>query len=81
MSKRPYSPSAFRDAARQITAVAPRIYGNGWSPATSSNYSVRIDDEHCAITVSGRDKGLLTEDDVMVELERIVVDHDEEDSS
>lgn len=66
MSKRPYSPSAFRDAARQIAAVSRRIYAQGWSPATSSNYSQRLDDQHCAITVSGRDKGMLSEDDVMV---------------
>lgn len=66
MSKRPYSPSAFRDAARQVAAVSRRIYDQGWSPATSSNYSLRLDDQHCAITVSGRDKGMLTEDGVMV---------------
>lgn len=42
------------------------LYARGWSPATSSNYSVRLDDGHCAITVSGKDKGKLAEQDVMV---------------
>ena len=38
----------------------------GWTPATSSNFSHRLDDRHAAITVSGRDKGRLVEDDIMV---------------
>ena len=38
----------------------------GWTPATSSNFSMRLDDNHCAITVSGRDKGALDLDDIMV---------------
>jgi methylthioribulose-1-phosphate dehydratase len=38
----------------------------GLTPATSSNFSCRLDDRHAAITVSGRDKGRLREDDVMV---------------
>ena len=38
----------------------------GWTPATSSNFSRRLDDRHAAITVSGRDKGRLTEADIMV---------------
>ena len=38
----------------------------GWTPVTSSNFSQRLDDRHAAITVSGRDKGRLTEADIMV---------------
>ena len=66
MAERPFSPSAFRQAARELAAVSERLYQHGWSPATSSNYSVRLDDNHCAITVSGRDKGRLSEADIMV---------------
>ena len=66
MTSRSWSQSAFRDAARSIAAVSHRLYQNGWSPATSSNYSQRISDSHCAVTVSGKDKGLLREADVMV---------------
>jgi len=53
-------------AAREIVVVGRFLHGRGWSPATSSNYSVRLDAERAAITVSGRDKGDLAEDDVMV---------------
>jgi methylthioribulose-1-phosphate dehydratase len=52
--------------ARQIVEMSHILYSRGWSPATSSNYSVRLDARHCAITVSGKDKGKLTEQDVMV---------------
>lgn len=65
-SARPWSPARFREAAREIAATGQRIYGNGWSPATSSNYSLRLNADYCAVTVSGRDKGQLTETDVMV---------------
>lgn len=65
-STRPWSPASFREAAREIAAIGQRIYSNGWSPATSSNYSMRLNADYCAVTVSGRDKGQLTETDVMV---------------
>ncbi|MFL1406378.1 methylthioribulose 1-phosphate dehydratase [Marinobacter sp. M1N3S26] len=53
-------------AAREICEAGAFLYQQGWSPATSSNYSSRIGDGHVAITVSGRHKGQLTEADVMV---------------
>ncbi len=56
----------FIECVRQIVEASHTLYGRGWSPATSSNYSIRLDDQHCAITVSGKDKGKLTEQDVMV---------------
>ncbi len=37
----------------------------GMTPATSSNFSARLDDGRCVITVSGHDKGRLTPDDFM----------------
>ena len=51
---------------QDIITAGRFLYSNGWSPATSSNYSARIDDEHIAITVSGRHKGQLSERDIMV---------------
>ena len=66
MSHRPYSTSAYREGARALAAIGRRIYGQGWSPATSSNYSLRLNEDHAAITRSGRDKGLLEETDIMV---------------
>lgn len=53
-------------AAQSIVDAGRFLYGEGWSPATSSNYSARIDDHHIAITVSGRHKGQLRLEDVMV---------------
>jgi len=50
---------AIADAAREIALA-------GWTPATSSNFSMRIDGGHAAITISGRDKGKLTRDDIML---------------
>lgn len=56
----------FADATRAIVEAGRFLYGQGWSPATSSNYSARIDHSNIAITVSGRHKGQLTAGDVMV---------------
>ena len=53
-------------AADAIVEAGRFLYQQGWSPATSSNYSARIDAEHIAITVSGRHKGQLGAGDVMV---------------
>lgn len=55
----------FAEARRLIVAVGRRLDGKGWAPATSGNYSVRLDDGSVAVTVSGRHKGRLSEDDVM----------------
>ena len=54
------------ERAREIVQASHTLYSRGWSPATSSNYSARLDAQHCAITVSGKDKGKLAEQDVMV---------------
>ncbi len=59
------SPSAFQQAAQAIVDASLHIYQRGWAPATSSNFSLRLDEAHCAITVSGKDKGRLCLDDVM----------------
>lgn len=62
----PYDREALRIAAAEIIGNVRELAAAGWTPATSSNFSRRIDDQHAAITVSGRDKGRLTEDDIMV---------------
>ncbi len=53
-------------AAQAIVDAGRFLYDRGWSPATSSNYSARLDHDHVAITVSGRHKGQLSTNDVMV---------------
>lgn len=55
----------FSEAQAAIVAVGRWLDGKGWAPATSGNYSVRLDDGSFAVTVSGRHKGRLTPDDVM----------------
>ncbi len=41
------------------------IHAQGWAPATSGNFSSRINDQEMAITVSGWHKGELTRDGIM----------------
>lgn len=53
-------------AAESIAEAGRFLYDRRWSPATSSNYSARLDARHLAITVSGRHKGRLGPEDVMV---------------
>jgi methylthioribulose-1-phosphate dehydratase len=55
-----------RQLASEIISNVRELAEAGWTPATSSNFSMRLDDRHAAITVSGRDKGKLTEADIMV---------------
>lgn len=66
MNALPYDPARLIACARDIVANTRELSALGWTPATSSNFSTRLDDRHAAITVSGRDKGRLTENDVMV---------------
>ena len=53
------------EARAAIVAVGRWLDGKGWAPATAGNYSMRLADGNFAVTVSGRHKGRLTEDDVM----------------
>jgi len=62
----PYNPARLRELAQRLIANIRELAEAGWTPATSSNFSHRLDDRHAAITVSGRDKGQLVEDDIMV---------------
>lgn len=50
---------------RQIIEAGQFLYGRGWSPATSSNYSARLSADQALLTVSGKHKGQLGEDDVL----------------
>lgn len=55
----------FQQAANDLIVAGQRIWKQGWCPATSSNFSQRLDEHSCAITVSGRDKGALKPEDIM----------------
>jgi len=56
------------DFAKQAAALVHAgrfLHDQGWVPATSGNFSARLDAQTMAITVSGRHKGELTTDDIM----------------
>jgi len=52
--------------AQQIIEAGQFLYSRGWSPATSSNYSARLSETRALLTVSGKHKGQLGLDDVLV---------------
>jgi methylthioribulose-1-phosphate dehydratase len=52
--------------AQSLIEAGGFLAAQGWAPATSGNYSARLADGTVAITASGRDKGQLTVDDIMV---------------
>jgi methylthioribulose-1-phosphate dehydratase len=54
-----------KDLRKEIVRIAHLFYARGWSFATSGNYSARIGPEHVLITASGKDKGLLNEDEIL----------------
>ncbi|HEU0306296.1 MAG TPA: methylthioribulose 1-phosphate dehydratase [Lysobacter sp.] len=66
MATLPYDSRRLAHCASEIIANVRELSERGWTPATSSNFSRRIDGQHVAITVSGRDKGKLTESEIMV---------------
>lgn len=49
----------------EIIEAGRFLYGRGWSPATSSNYSARLSSTEALLTVSGKHKGQLGIDDVL----------------
>ncbi len=51
---------------QQIIEAGQFLYGRGWSPATSSNYSARLSASEALLTVSGKHKGQLGPDDVLL---------------
>ena len=59
-------PISLDEAVEAIVASGRRLDARGLAPATSGNYSVRVDEGRIAVTVSGRHKGRLTRDDVML---------------
>lgn len=61
-----FTPYQFARCADEIAKVGRDLSARGWTPVTSSNFSMRLSAEHLAVTVSGRDKGLLGINDVMI---------------
>lgn len=59
-------PALFARCADTIADAARDVAALGWTPATSSNFSMRVSHELAAITISGRDKGRLGREDIML---------------
>lgn len=60
------------------------LHGKGWAPATSSNYSLRLDDYggRILISASGKDKGDFSVEDLMeVDLEGRAIEEDRKPSA
>lgn len=56
----------FSNKANTIIEAGRTLYQMGMVPATSGNFSARLDNGDIAITVSGAHKGKLTETDIML---------------
>jgi len=56
----------FDERAGELIAAGQELYRRGMVPATSGNFSARLQDGRIAITVSGRHKGRLSVDDIML---------------
>lgn len=56
----------FFNLAQQLIDAGRFINQQGWVPATSGNFSARLADNTIAITVSGKHKGHLTTEDIML---------------
>ncbi len=58
--------SRFQELAAQLIEAGRFFFSRGWVPATSGNFSARLDAEHAVITVSGRHKGRLDAEGLML---------------
>ena len=62
----PYDSTRLSQCCAELIANTAELAHAGLTPATSSNFSMRLDDRHAAVTVSGRNKNKLCEADIMV---------------
>src|SRR5829696_2143691 len=56
----------FLECAAEIVRAGSFADSRGWTPATSGNFSMRLDQEHIAITESGAAKGSLDERQILI---------------
>lgn len=61
-----YIPQVPLETNHALIQIGQRLDTRGWVPATGGNLSSRLPEAQVAITVSGRHKGYLTQDDIMV---------------
>lgn len=60
------TPKDFPEKTNALCEVCHLFGVRQWCLATSGNFSIRIDDSHCLITQSGREKSNLSPDDLMI---------------
>jgi methylthioribulose-1-phosphate dehydratase len=58
--------NVYAGCAAQIVSHTRELAAKGWTPATAGNFSIRMSADLAAITISGKDKGRLSEADIMV---------------
>lgn len=56
---------SLQELSADICSTGAFLYQRGWCPATSSNFSARLDDKHVLVTASGRHKGELQTNDIL----------------
>jgi methylthioribulose-1-phosphate dehydratase len=56
----------FLECAAEIVRAGRYADSRGWTPATSGNFSMRLDQDHIAVTESGAAKGTLGEAQILV---------------
>lgn len=66
MTTTAFDHNLYAGCAAQIISHTRELAAKGWTPATAGNFSIRMDANHAAITISGKDKGRLSEADIMV---------------
>lgn len=49
----------FSERASELAALGSDLYQRGWVPATSGNFSMRLDEQTALVTASGKHKGRL----------------------
>jgi len=56
----------FSEKVEEIIEAGRVLHSRGWVPATSGNISARVSKEYIAITASGKHKGKLTPEDILL---------------
>ncbi len=54
-----------RQRAETLAEIGRELHARGWVPATSGNFSMRLDEHSALVTASGRHKGRLGADDFL----------------
>ncbi|MDX9875163.1 MAG: methylthioribulose 1-phosphate dehydratase [Spongiibacteraceae bacterium] len=55
----------FSERAEELAAIGSDLYQRGWVPATSGNFSMRLNEQTALVTASGKHKGRLGSDDFL----------------